>query len=57
MDGRSWLSPKALLPAGAILGVAMLAAGILIGWKWIADEKQDISVVTCDALAGRAAFC
>jgi hypothetical protein len=47
-ETRRWLSPKALLPAGAILSVALLAAGILIGWKWIADEKQDISVVTCE---------
>jgi hypothetical protein len=46
-ETRRWLSPKALLPAGAILSVALLAAGILIGWKWIADEKQDVSVVTC----------
>ncbi|MEX0782859.1 MAG: hypothetical protein WD557_09430 [Dehalococcoidia bacterium] len=47
-SGRGWLSPKALLPAGAILSVAMLVAGVLVGWKWIADEKQDVNVVTCD---------
>ena len=25
----------------------MLAAGLLVGWKWIADEKQDVVVETC----------
>jgi hypothetical protein len=47
MDG-GWLSPKVWIPAGAILGLAMLAAGALVGWKLIADEKQDVTVVTCD---------
>lgn len=47
-SGRAWFSPKTLVPAGAILAVAMLAAGILVGWKWIADEKQDVEVVSCD---------
>lgn len=47
-SGQGWLSPKALLPAGAILGVALLAAGALVGWKWIADEKQDVQLVTCE---------
>lgn len=46
-DG-GWLAPKAWIPAGAILAVAMLGAGVLVGWKWIADEKQDVKVVTCE---------
>jgi len=25
----------------------MLGAGVVVGWKWIADEKQDLTVVTC----------
>jgi hypothetical protein len=51
-DAR-WLSPKILLPAGAILGVALLVAGVLIGWKWIADEKQDLTVETCEGCPPR----
>jgi hypothetical protein len=28
--------------------VALLAGGLLVGWKWVADEKQDVNVVTCE---------
>ena len=47
MDG-GWLSPRVWIPAGAVLGLAMLVAGALVGWKWIADEKQDVNLVTCE---------
>lgn len=42
-----WLAPKVWIPAVAIVGVAFLAAGIILGMNVLADSKQELVVQTC----------
>lgn len=43
-----WLSPRAWIPAGVVLGLVMLGAGLFAGRQWLAgDDKQDLTVITC----------
>ena len=42
-----WLSPRAWIPAAAVLGIVMLGAGVFAGWQWVADEKQSLTVESC----------